>query len=125
MLESDGKGCLLKVEGQKVKAKRAVDLAKGAEALVCIRTERVQVNSPRTVENRVSARLSRIVYRGTDYEATCRLGESELRAVVPAVAWDAALREGDTVEVAWNAVDVIVFPREEEKDVIKYSAEAI
>ena len=106
-------------------AKRAVDLAKGAEALVCIRTERVQINPHRTVENQVSAKLSRIVYRGTDYEATCRIGGSELRAVVQAVAWDTALREGDTVQVAWNAEDVIVFPREEEKDVIKYSAEAV
>jgi hypothetical protein len=29
------------------------------------------------------------------------------------------------VEVAWSADDVIVFPREEEKDVIKYSVEAV
>jgi ABC-type Fe3+/spermidine/putrescine transport system ATPase subunit len=125
VLDNDGSSCILDVESQKVTARRAVDLDKGAEALVCIRTERVQINPHRNVENSVSAQLSRIVYRGTDYEATCRLGESELRAVVQAVAWDAALREGDTVQVAWNAEDVIVFPREEEKDVIKYSAEAV
>jgi len=125
VLDNDGKTCVLDVEGRKVTAKRSVDLLKGAAALVCIRTERVQVNSSRSVGNRISAELSRIVYRGTDYEATCRIGRAELRAVVQAVAWDAALRVGDTVELAWNAEDVIVFPREEEKDVIKYSAEAV
>jgi ABC-type Fe3+/spermidine/putrescine transport system ATPase subunit len=125
VLENDGKVCALEVEGQKVTANRAVHLDKDAEALVCIRSERVQVNPHRSVENRVPARLSRIIYRGTDYEATCRIGQSELRSVVQAVAWDAALRIGDTVDVAWNAQDVIVFPREEEDDVIKYSAEAV
>jgi spermidine/putrescine transport system ATP-binding protein len=125
VLENDGKVCVLDLEGHKVTARRAVKLSGGAEALVCVRTERVQINPHRAVGNRLSARLSRIVYRGTDYEATCVVGGSELRAVVQAVAWDAALRVGDTVEVAWNAEDVIVFPREEEKDVIKYSIEAV
>jgi spermidine/putrescine transport system ATP-binding protein len=123
--DNDGKTCILDVEGRKVTANRAVDLGKGAEALVCIRTERVQINPQRSVENRLSATLSRIVYRGTDYEATCRIGQSEVRAVVQAVAWPIELSLGDTVDVAWSAEDVIVFPREEEKDVIKYSAEAV
>jgi spermidine/putrescine transport system ATP-binding protein len=125
VLDNDGKTCVLDVEGQKVAAKRAVDLGKNADALVCIRTERVQINPHKSVENRVTATLSRIVYRGTDYEATCRIGQSELRAVVQAVAWSADLGVGDQVEVAWSAEDVIIFPRAEEKDVIKYSAEAV
>jgi len=123
--ENDGKACVLNVNGDTLTARREVNLEKDAEALVCIRTERVQVNPQRSVENKVSVKLTRIVYRGTDYEATCLIGGSELRAVVQAVAWDSSLRVGDTVEVAWSAEDMIVFPREEEKDVIKYSVEAV
>jgi hypothetical protein len=95
------------------------------------------------------------VYRGTDYEATCRIGNSarpesaspssgagrvptadggpgagpaggvEVRAIVQAVAWNTKLQVGDPVRVAWSDADVTVFPSSEEKDVIKYSVEAV
>lgn len=125
MLENDGKSCVLDMEGHKVRANKSVDMARGAEALVCIRTERVQINPHRGLQNEVPGRLTRIMYRGTDYEINCSIGEAEVRAIVQAVSWDSALQEGDTVNLAWNPEDVIVFPREEEKDVISYSVEAV
>ena len=98
----------------------------GEEALLCIRVERVEVN-PRDgkLDNTIQCTLGRIVFRGTDYEATCRFDNSEIRAVVSATAWDHALREGDKISIGFKDSDVIVFPKSEEKDVIKYSVEAI
>jgi ABC-type Fe3+/spermidine/putrescine transport system ATPase subunit len=98
----------------------------GEEALLCIRVERVEVN-PREgkLGNVVACTLGRIVFRGTDYEATCRFDDSEIRAVVSATAWDHGLKEGDTIKIGFKADDVIVFPKSEEKDVIKYSVEAV
>jgi len=128
-------GCLLStnhsrstidMEGYPIEAQKSkTDMKKEDEVLICIRTERVQVNSHQTVDNTLQAKLTRIVFRGTDYEATCQIGGSEVRAIVAAVTWDHALKVGDTVEIGWNAQDVIVFPREEEKEIIQYSVEAV
>jgi spermidine/putrescine transport system ATP-binding protein len=96
------------------------------EALLCIRVERVHLN-PRDgkVENLIPCVLKRIVFRGTDYEATCQFDDAEIRAVVTATTWDHRLKEGDRVKIGFRAEDVIVFPMSEEEDVIKYSVEAV
>jgi len=125
LVESGTGGCLVEVAGRKVRASRPAGLKPGEAALVCIRTERVLVNPSREIANTVAARLERIVYRGTDYEATCTFDGAEVRAIVQAVAWNPNLQVGDTVQVAWSDADVIVFPASEEKDVIKYSVEAL
>ncbi|MCK4924198.1 MAG: hypothetical protein KAS61_04440, partial [Spirochaetes bacterium] len=65
------------------------------------------------------------VFRGTDYEATCQFDGSEIRSVVGATAWDQSLKEGDNIQVGFKSSDVILFPHSEEKDVIKYSGEAV
>ncbi|MBN1836564.1 MAG: ABC transporter ATP-binding protein, partial [Spirochaetales bacterium] len=125
LTESGETGCTVEIAGRKVRVSRPVALRAGEEVLVCIRTERVLVNPSREVANTLEARLERIVYRGTDYEITCIFDGAEVRAIVQAVAWDAKLEVGDAVRVAWSEADVIVFPASEEKDVIKYSAEAV
>jgi spermidine/putrescine transport system ATP-binding protein len=140
MVESGADGCGVEVAGRKVRASRPVSLSPGEEVLICVRTERVQVNPPRSVANTLEGRLERVVYRGTDYEATCSIvgtetdreaphgtqhGGAEVRAVVQAVAWNPSLQLGDPVQVAWSDGDLIIFSAEEEKGVIKYSAEAV
>jgi spermidine/putrescine transport system ATP-binding protein len=96
------------------------------DVLLCIRVERVVLNTkdPK-IDNEIGCTLSRIVFRGTDYEATCQFNGVEIRAVVSATAWDQRLKEGDRIKVGFKASDVVVFPRSEEKDVIKYSVEAV
>jgi spermidine/putrescine transport system ATP-binding protein len=114
------------VEGNEIKAQKPkTAMKKDDEVLICVRTERAQVNSHQPVDNALQAELTRIVFRGTDYEATCQIGDSEIRAVVAAVIWDHALKIGDTVEIGWNTNDVIVFPRQEEQEIIQYSVEAV
>ncbi len=115
------------VSGRTIQTRKPVKIpVRGDEVLLCIRSERVLI-SPKNqeVENIIESKLERIVFRGTDYEATCVFDDSEIRAVVGATAWDHSLKEGNTVHVGFNAADVVVFPREEEKDIIKYSVEAV
>ena len=45
----------------------------GEEVLVCVRTERVQINPRRCTEHALQGAVRRVVFRGTDYEATCEL----------------------------------------------------
>jgi spermidine/putrescine transport system ATP-binding protein len=102
------------------------DIKKGEDVLVCVRSEKVMFNPMLVkVENVIKAKLTRIVFRGTDYEATCVFDGSEIRAVVSATQWDYSMKEGDTVQVGFAASDTVVFPSSEEKDVIKYSLEAV
>jgi spermidine/putrescine transport system ATP-binding protein len=124
MSEREGKAG---VSGRAVGTRRSkAVLDKGEEVLLCIRTERVLINPVTSqVENAIDSTLKRIVFRGVDYEVTCRFNESELRAVVSATSWEPSLKEGDAVKVGFMSNDVIVFPRYEEKDVIRYSVEAV
>ncbi|MCP4398765.1 MAG: ABC transporter ATP-binding protein [bacterium] len=116
----------IEMEGHEFRTQKTKsNMTKDDEVLICIRTERVQVNSQQAVDNMLKGELTRIVFRGTDYEATCQIGASEVRAIVAAVTWDQTLKVGDTVEVGWNAKDVIVFPRQEENEIIQYSVEAV
>ena len=131
LVSSDGTGCSVVVDGQAVKAARAAcllgeDAVKaGDDVLVCIRTERVQVNPPRETEHGIEGTVKRIVYRGTDYEATCAFADQEIRAVVSSVTWDPAVAVGSRVRIGFNAADVSIFPRSEESMIIQYSSEAV
>jgi hypothetical protein len=85
----------------------------------------VQVNPHRETEQGIEGTVKRIVYRGTDYEATCAFGEQEIRAVVSSVTWDPAVAVGSRVRIGFNAADVSIFPRSEESGIIQYSSEAV
>ena len=116
------------VGGHRLRASRStVTGAPGAgdDVLVCIRTERVQVNSNRGTEHEVEGTVRRIVYRGTDYEVTCDLAGQEVRAVVSAVDWNPALRVGSQVRLGFNGADITFFPRAEEKEIVQYTTEAV
>jgi spermidine/putrescine transport system ATP-binding protein len=127
-IKSSGeKGAKAVVSGNTISTRKLKQGIRNEEkTLLCIRVERVEVN-PRDlkVDNIIGCTLKRIVFRGTDYEATCQFDGSEIRAVVSATAWDHRLREGDTIKIGFKSNDVIVFPKSEEKDVIKYSVEAV
>jgi spermidine/putrescine transport system ATP-binding protein len=129
VLSAGEKGGKATVSGTTIKTRKLKHgLRSGERVLVCIRVERVLVNPKATqVDNVIGCELKRIVFRGTDYEATCQFddGSSEIRSVVGATVWDHGLKEGDTVQIGFKSGDVILFPISEESDVIKYSAEAV
>jgi spermidine/putrescine transport system ATP-binding protein len=97
----------------------------GEEVLVCIRTERVQINPQRCTENALQGAVRRVVFRGTDYEATCELAGQEVRAVVSAVGWDPGIAIDSCAQIGFNAADISVFPRSEESEIIQYSTESV
>jgi len=121
------KGAKAEVSGNTIGTRKLRQgIRSSGAALLCIRVERVILNpSDGGFDNVIPCTLRRIVFRGTDYEATCQFNDSEIRAVVSATAWDRRLREGDIIKVGFKSSDVIVFPRSEEKDVIKYSIDAV
>lgn len=128
MIESAGeKNAKAVVSGNTISTRKLKQgIRTGEETLLCIRVERVEVNPhDGKVDNIIACTLNRIVFRGTDYEATCQFDDSEIRAVVSATAWDHRLKEGDAINIGFKANDVIVFPKSEEKDIIKYSVEAV
>ena len=127
ILSADERGGRAEVSSRKIKTRKLKQgLRSGEVVLICIRVERVLINPKTTqVNNLIQCTLKRIIFRGTDYEATCQFDDSEIRSVVSATAWDRSLKEGDTIQVGFKSSDVILFPRSEEKDVIKYSGEAV
>jgi spermidine/putrescine transport system ATP-binding protein len=128
MKTREGGGGTVEAAGRTVIAGKAMGrIAPGDAALVCVRSEKVLVNPKRSkpgarAGNLFKGTVRRIVFRGSDYEVTCGVDGAELRAVVSATVWDNTIREGDRVEVGFQPGDVIVFPRSEEKDVVKYEA---
>jgi spermidine/putrescine ABC transporter ATP-binding subunit len=109
---------------RRIRASRSTVAGSGGEALVCVRTERVQLNSHRSTDHEVEGTVRRIVYRGIDYEVTCDWAGQELRAVVGAVDWDTSLAVGSKARLGFNVADVSLFPLEEEKEIVQYSVDA-
>jgi spermidine/putrescine transport system ATP-binding protein len=126
LVSRDGEAWIVEVEGQLVQAGRITEnAASGEQVLACIRTERVQINSHRPTRHSVTGTVQRIVYRGTDYEATCRVGGQELRAVVSSISWDRTVSVGSLVRVGFDPGDISLFSSSEEPEIIQYSTEAV
>ena len=130
LVSGQGSECRVDLNGCMVSAARSAGstarpLAPGSDVLVCIRTERVQVNSRRSPDYSMEGTIKRIVYRGTDYEVTFGIGAQEARAVVSAVEWDASLSVNAPVRLGFNSSDLRLFPASEESEIIQYSSEAV
>jgi len=91
--------------------------------LVSIRLEKVYVNSLRPLKNIIEAELSRIVFKGNNFEITAKFGELEVRSLVDYKSWDRSQKVGDRIKIGWNPEDVQVFPISTKKDMIQYEYE--
>ncbi|MEW5815178.1 MAG: ABC transporter ATP-binding protein [Spirochaetota bacterium] len=108
-----------------LRAKRTSgDMKAGEEILICLRSENIMINPKETeVDNILPAVITRIVFRGSDYEVTCRFEDlEEIRTVIAATAWDRRIMLNEGVKIGWKAENIIIFPRSEEKDLLKYSS---
>jgi len=124
-LAGDGRGTV-EAEGERLAFDRQPPgLAAGEEVLACVRTERVQINPLRSTDHLFPGTVKRVVYRGTDYEATCSFGSQEIRAVVNSVNWDPGVQVGSQVKIGFAAADVSIFPASEESQIIMYSSQAV
>ena len=127
-LPAEGEVPRAEVGGHALRASRSTlsgATGTGDDLLVCIRTERVQVDSHRRTEHEVEGTIHRIVYRGTDYEVTCALAGQEVRAMVSAVDWNPALKVGSPVRLGFNSADITLFPAAEENEIVQYAMEAV
>jgi spermidine/putrescine transport system ATP-binding protein len=126
LTRASGGSCAVEVEGQAISASRCPEgLQPGAEVLACVRTERVQINPLRPTDHQLEGAVKRVVYRGTDYEATCAFGDQEIRAVVNSVNWDPEVQVGSQVRIGFGTADVSLFPRAEEAEIVQYSTQAV
>lgn len=125
-VEAVREGCTeVTVEGQRFGcglASKAME--RGEKVIMCLRTERVEINPSHPVDNIISGIIQRIIYRGTDYEVTVQLKDCEIRALVSSVSWDKTLKPGDQVKAGWDSGYVKIFPACEEKDIIRYQDDA-
>jgi len=88
--------------------------------LVSVRPEKVYINSFKKLPNEIESKLTRIVFRGGDYEVTTAFGDFELLSVVDFKSWDKSHELGDIIKVGWELEDAKVFSIEMKKDIIKY-----
>ena len=93
------------------------------EVLVSIRPEKVHVNPSGSLKNTIEAELSRIVFKGNNFEVTAKFGKSEVRSLVDCKGWDKSQKVGDRIKVGWNPEDVQVFPISMKRDMIQYGYE--
>lgn len=121
------------ISGEKVISKKcAEELKPGDEVLFCIRSEKVIVNKIKTSKsinkrfrNMLKVVVKRVIFRGDDYEITCSLKGQEIRAIIAAASWDSSFREGTKVMIGFRPEDIILYPISGEKEIIKYSMEAV
>jgi spermidine/putrescine transport system ATP-binding protein len=88
--------------------------------LVSIRPEKVYINPSQPLENIIDAELSRIVFKGNNFEITVKFDESEIRSLVDYKAWDKSQKVGAKIKIGWNAEDIQIFPIRMKKDLVQY-----
>jgi len=100
--------------------KNEYNLHKDDEILISVRPEKVFIKPSFSLTNEIKARLSRIVFRGDNYQITTTFNSSELSSVIAAKNLDMTLNLNELVTVSWNAEDARVFPIELKRNIIKY-----
>ncbi len=95
-------------------------IKKDDEVLVSIRPEKVYINPEQKLPNQIYAKLSRIVFRGDNYQITTQFDSSELTSVVAAKSINLNFNLGHELRLGWYTEDVQVFPIQLKKNIIKY-----
>ncbi len=95
-------------------------LKEGDEVLISIRPEKVYIEPKIKLPNEIEAKLSRIIFRGDNYQITASFNNSELSSVIAAKDLDLSFNLNKTVKIGWDTADVQVFPIELKKNIIKY-----
>jgi spermidine/putrescine transport system ATP-binding protein len=93
----------------------------GDKVLVCVRPEKIHINPLDKVSNLITSKISRIVFRGEDYDITAQFDESSIRSVVGYTTWDKSHETGDEIKIGWEASDSLIYPLEMKQDIINYA----
>ncbi len=95
-------------------------ISTGDNVLLSVRPEKVYINSSKKILNEIESKLTRVVFRGDNYEITTAFDNYELYSIVDYKSWDKSHRLGDIIKIGWELEDSKVFPIEMKKDIIKY-----
>jgi len=95
-------------------------ISTGDNVLLSVRPEKVYINPSKKILNEIESKLTRVVFRGDNYEITTTFDNYELYSIVDYKSWDKSHRLGDIIKVGWELEDSKVFPIEMKKDIIKY-----
>lgn len=110
-----GSDVVVNASGAKIISKRSVgNMAEGINVYVCVRPEKVfVVESFRSDENFncLKGRITRIVFRGNDFEITVNTGNTEIRLVRSTTEF-IPKNTGDTINIGFKREDVNVFNNE-------------
>jgi len=100
--------------------KSEYQLKEGEQVLLSIRPEKVFINSNLDYPNKIKAKLTRIVFRGDNYQITTQFNSSELTSVIASKNIDLNLNLNQEVILSWQIKDARVFPIELKKNIIRY-----
>ncbi len=95
-------------------------ISTGDNVLLSVRPEKVYINPSKKIPNKVESKITRVVFRGDNYEITTAFDNYELYSIVDCKSWDKSHRLGDIIKIGWELEDSKVFPIEMKKDIIKY-----
>jgi len=95
-------------------------ISTGDDVLLCVRPEKIYINSIKKLPNEIEAKITRIVFRGDNYEITTAFDNVEICLVVQYKDWDKSFKLNDVMKVGWEIEDSKVFPIKMKEDIIKY-----
>ncbi|UCB45835.1 MAG: ABC transporter ATP-binding protein [Spirochaetota bacterium] len=110
------------VANQKIQCKSPdIEMAQGDDVLVCVRPEKIHINPSSKMHNVLKTKISRVVFRGDDYEITSIFNDSSIRSVVGYTTWDKSHTVGTEIKIGWEAFNSIVYPLNMQDDIVKYA----
>jgi spermidine/putrescine transport system ATP-binding protein len=101
--------------------KNNYNMSEGQEVLVSIRPEKVYIRPKVKLLNEIEAKLSRIIFRGDNYQITASFNNFELVSVVAAKDFELSFNLDEKITIGWGIEDVLVFPIELKGNIIKYN----
>lgn len=100
--------------------KNEYKISTGDDVLLSVRPEKIHINSIKKFPNEIEATLTRIIFRGEDYEITTAFDGSLVRSIIQYRDWSKSFKLNEAVKVSWEIDDARIFPMEMKKDIIKY-----
>jgi len=97
------------------------DFLEGEDMLVCVRPERISINSHIKSGNEIIAKLKRAIFRGSKFEITVTFNNNiELVSTVEDKGWNKSFNLGENLKLGWEKEDTIVFPMDMKNRIIRY-----
>lgn len=117
----------VRINGSSVLVKNQNGLATGDKVCVGIRPERIfYKEAPEGKSNAVPGRITRVIFRGNDFDITVSIGENAIRYTEPTISY-VPRNAGDAITLYFRPEDAMVY-RDDDKECAKgedYEAKGI